>query len=199
MLKKQEIKSQQNELHYHEEMLKRREQRTFAMEEDFRCSPDMHGEDIVAAGNVMRPQASSRSDDLQQLLEKQQQTMNEAVRGLRMPQREYMAFSGELHAFPLFMKNFEVNVEAKEQNGIDRLNFLIQYCGVKAREAIEHCIIMPPKEGYKRAKEILRKNFGRTHIVTKAFMDKVLGSPAIQTPDPEKLSQLACAFLDQLS
>lgn len=50
---------------------------------------------------------------------------------------------------------------------------------------------MPPEEGYKRAKEILRKNFGRTHIVTKTFLDKVVGGPPIRTPDPEKLSQLA--------
>ncbi|KAK3748976.1 hypothetical protein QZH41_019097 [Actinostola sp. cb2023] len=74
--------------------------------------------------------------------------------------------------FPLFMKNFEINVESKEEHDSDRLSYLIQFCKGKAKEAIEHCIIMPPEEGYKRAKDILRKNFGRTHIVSKAFLDK---------------------------
>lgn len=50
---------------------------------------------------------------------------------------------------------------------------------------------MLPEEGYKRGKEILRQNFGRTQIVTKAFLDKVVLGPPIRTPDPEKLSELA--------
>lgn len=45
----------------------------------------MHSMEIVARRSIVKPQASSKSDDLQQLLEKQQQTMDEVVRGLRMP------------------------------------------------------------------------------------------------------------------
>ena len=50
---------------------------------------------------------------------------------------------------------------------------------------------MRPEEGYKRAKEILQRNFGRTHLVTRAFLGKVVSGPPIQSPDPEILSQLA--------
>lgn len=81
MLKKQEIQRQQDELRYLEEQSKGTEQGASALEEEFRSLLDMHGEEIVARRNVVRPQASSRSDDLQQLLEKQQQTMDEVVRG----------------------------------------------------------------------------------------------------------------------
>ncbi|KAK3741593.1 hypothetical protein QZH41_012537, partial [Actinostola sp. cb2023] len=93
--------------------------------------------------------------------------------------------------FPLFMKNFEINVESKEEHDSDRLSYLIQFCKGKAKEAIEHCIIMPPEEGYKRAKDILRKNFGRTHIVSKAFLDKVVKGPPIRIAESEKLAQLS--------
>ena len=89
------------------------------------------------------------------------------------------------------MRNFEINVESKETNDADRLNYLIQYCKGTARQAIEHCIIMPPEEGYRRAKEILRKNFGRNHVVTQAFLDKVVSGPPIKVNETEKLSQLA--------
>ena len=92
------------------------------------------------------------ADSLQCLLERQQNTMDEVVRGLRMPQREYMSFYGEPRDFPLFMENFEVNVESEESNDADRLSYLIQYCKDTARQAIEHCVIMEPEEGYKRAK-----------------------------------------------
>ncbi|KAK3734270.1 hypothetical protein QZH41_008857, partial [Actinostola sp. cb2023] len=93
--------------------------------------------------------------------------------------------------FPLFMKNFEINVESKEDHDSDRLSYLIQFCKGKAKEAIEHCIIMPPEEGYKRAKDILRNNFGRTHIVSKAFLDKVVKGPPIRIAESEKLAQLS--------
>ena len=99
------------------------------------------------------------------------------MRGLRMPQREYMSFSGEPHTFPLFMRNFEINVESKEENDADRLSYLVQHCRGKARQAIERCIIMPPEEGYKRAKEILQRNFGQTHVVTRAFLERVVSRP----------------------
>ena len=137
------------------------------------------------------PVQRENSFQLQHLLEKQQNTMDEVVRGLRMPQREYMSFYGEPRDFPLFMRNFEINVESKETNDADRLNYLIQYCKGTARQAIEHCIIMPPAEGYRRAKEILRKNFGRNHVVTRAFLDKVVSGPPIKVNETEKLSQLA--------
>jgi hypothetical protein len=106
-------------------------------------------------------------------------------------EREYMRFYGEPRNFPLLIKNFEVNVESKESNDADRLNYLIQYCKGKARQAIEHCIIMPREEGHKRAKEILRKNFGRNHVVTQSFLDKVIAGPPIRVSENEKLSQLA--------
>lgn len=43
----------------------------------------------------------------------------------------------------------------------------------------------PPEEGYKRGKQILRKNFGSPHLVTQAFLDKVVSGPPMRTPDPD--------------
>ena len=149
--------------------------------------PNDPGVRTIPVSSESRDSASQ----LQHLLERQQNTMDEVVRGLRMPQREYITFYGEPRDFPLFMRNFEVNVESKEKSDADRLNYLIQYCKGKARQAIEHCIIMPPNEGYQRAKEILRRSFGRNHIVTQAFLDKVITGPPIKAHEADKLSQLA--------
>ncbi|CAB4037395.1 Hypothetical predicted protein, partial [Paramuricea clavata] len=49
---------------------------------------------------------------------------------------------------------------------------------------------MPPEEGYKRVKEILRKNFCRNHVVTQSFLNKVIAGPPIRVSENEKLSQL---------
>ena len=51
--------------------------------------------------------------------------------------------------------------------------------------------MLPPEQGYREAKDILRKNFGQKHIVVHAFIDKVIRGPHIQASEPDKLSQLA--------
>ena len=198
MMKRRAIERQQVELHQLEEMYGN------STAPQDRVLESGNNSDSEASYRGQRPQTTIASDttqqntliqdnsfQLQHLLEKQQHTMDEVVKGLRMPQREYMSFYGEPRDFPLFIKNFEVNVESKEDNDADRLNYLIQYCKGAARQAIEHCIIMPTEEGYKRAKEILRKNFGRNHVVTQAFLDKVISGPSIRVNESEKLSQLA--------
>ncbi|XP_068756155.1 uncharacterized protein [Montipora capricornis] len=91
---------------------------------------------------------------------------------LEMPKRELMSFDGDPKGYPRFIKGFEVNVERRVKDYDERLTFLIQYCRGAAKEAIENCIMLPPEQGYREAKDILRKNFGQKHIVVRAFIDK---------------------------
>lgn len=62
------------------------------------------------------------AQQLQSQLERQQNITDEVVKGLHMPQREYLSFRGEPHTFPLFMGNFEVNVQSEEENYADHLS-----------------------------------------------------------------------------
>ena len=50
--------------------------------------------------------------------------------------------------------------------------------------------MLPPEQGYREAKDILRKNFGQKHIVIRAFIDKVVKGPQIRACESDKLSQL---------
>ena len=108
-----------------------------------------------------------------------------------MPKRELMSFDGDPKGYPRFIKGFEVNVERRVKDYDERLTFLIQYCRGAAKEAIENCIMLPPEQGYREVKDILRKNFGQKHIVVRAFIDKVIKGPQIRASKPDKLSQLA--------
>lgn len=71
----------------------------------------------------------------------------------------------------------------------EKLSYLIQYC---KGPAIENCLMLPPDEGYKEAKEILHKNFGQKRTIVRAFIDKVVKGSKIRAWESEKLSQLAC-------
>ena len=110
---------------------------------------------------------------------------------IEMPKREFLSFDGDPKRYPRFIKSFEINVERRVKEDDEKLSYLIQYCKGAAKDAIENCLMLPPEEGYKEAKEILRKNFGQKHTIVRAFIDKVVKGPQIRAWESEKLSQLA--------
>jgi hypothetical protein len=89
------------------------------------------------------------------------------------------------------MRNFELNVENRVQETSVKLSFFIQYTSGTAREAIKNGVILPANEGYAKAKEILRKNFGQKHIIICAFIERVTKGPQIKPGEPDKLMQLS--------
>ena len=50
---------------------------------------------------------------------------------------------------------------------------------------------MPGFEGYKAARDILKRNFGQRHVIIRSLIDKVVKGPQLKSSDGEKLSQLA--------
>ncbi|XP_070552132.1 uncharacterized protein [Ptychodera flava] len=109
-----------------------------------------------------------------------------------MPKREVLSFDGDPVSYPVFSKNFEVNVEQKVTDYNTRLAYLIQHCTGPAKEAIKNCIILPLDQGYKEAKRILHQNFWQKHLIVRATIDKVLKGPQLKGFETDKLLQLAC-------
>ena len=144
---------------------------------------------------------SDDTPEVQKLLLLQQEAMkcqDETVRlvatgleRLEMLKRELISFDGDPMRYPHFIKGFEINVERRVKDHDERLSFLIQYCRGAAKEAVEKRVMLPPDQGYRDAKDILRKNFGQKHIVIRAFINKVVRGPQIRASESDKLSQLA--------
>ncbi|XP_067030756.1 uncharacterized protein [Acropora muricata] len=147
-----------------------------------------------SADSINVPEVQRFLQSQQEAIKQQDETVRLVATGLErlgMPKRELMSFDGDPKGYPRFIKGFEVNVERRVKDYDERLTFLIQYCRGAAKEAIENCIMLPPEQGYREAKDILRKNFGQKHIVVRAFIDKVIRGPQIRASEPDKLSQLA--------
>lgn len=150
--------------------------------------------DIPEAKNVTGNSTDETTVKFQRIMEQQQMSIDKVVLGLEkldMPKREFLYFDGDPSRYPRFIKNFELNVESSITDDNVRLSYLIQYCTGKAKEAIENCVILPGPEGYKAAREILRKNFGQRHVIIRSFIDKVVKGPQLKSSDGEKLLQLA--------
>ena len=97
----------------------------------------------------------------------------EMVRALRqvvsLPKIKYTDFNGDAINYASFMHNFETCLEKDNSGNCTRLQLLIQHCNGKAREAIESCVNLPAEEGYNTAKNTLYENFGKPHIIAKAY------------------------------
>ncbi|VDP60475.1 unnamed protein product, partial [Schistosoma curassoni] len=50
-----------------------------------------------------------------------------------------------------------------------KLMYLIHYCEGIAKDAIEHCVLLPEKEGYTEATKILHERFGRPHDIVDTY------------------------------
>ena len=107
-----------------------------------------------------------------------------------MPKREYMSFDGNRLDYTSFITNFKTNVEDVESDPKVRRTYLIQLCMGKAKEAIIGSVMLPPEEGYKKAKSILHEMFGQVHIVAASHIDRVTKGSIIRENESEKLMQL---------
>ena len=107
------------------------------------------------------------------MMKQQQEALQVMVvliqQGFEMPKRELLTFDGNPLNYWLFVKNFKVNIAKRVPDAESRLEYLIQHCSGKAREAITNCaIISEPNAGYRKAQEILYHQ----HIVAHAHIAK---------------------------
>ena len=104
-----------------------------------------------------------------------------------MPKVEYQHFDDDPLKYVTFFHNFETYLEKDNPDDSRRLQFLIQHCTGKARDAIESCSNLSASEGYRVAKETLRETFGKSHIIAAAHIKKVLNLPNLKNADGASL------------
>ena len=93
--------------------------------------------------------------------------------------------------YVFFIQNFETCLEKDNPDNSRRLQLLIEHCCGKAREAIESCVNLRVEEGYYVAKNTLRENFGRPHIIAKAHIKKLESLPPLKQADGTSLLEFA--------
>ena len=118
----------------------------------------------------------------------------EMVKALRQvvfsPKVEYHRFDGDPLKYVTFMHNFETYLEKDNPDEARRLQLLIQHCTGKAKEAIESCANLP-NDGYRVARQTLRENFGKPHVIAEARVKKLLGLPCLKNVDGPALLEFS--------
>ncbi|CAG2222474.1 unnamed protein product [Mytilus edulis] len=111
--------------------------------------------------------------------------------GFNLPKPELLTFDGKPINYTKFIKNFETNVESRVGDNQMRLSYLIQYCKDEAKSSIEDCVLLEPTDGYKRARSILYSRYGRSHIIARSYIEKLVYGTQINAQDLDSLSQLS--------
>ena len=74
-----------------------------------------------------------------------------------------------------FIRAFQDNVEKIIQDDNARLALLVQQCKGETARVIESCTLMPPEQGYRRAREILKQRFGNELLIADLWIKKLVG------------------------
>ena len=117
--------------------------------------------------------------------------LSHIIQSLELPKVEIPCFEGDPADYWRFLRCFEANVASKTLDSATRLSFLIQYCQGEARKAIEGCVILPPDEGYLRAKSILESQFGQRHAIARAQIKRIVSGSSVRMNDGKALLSLA--------
>ncbi|XP_023932720.1 uncharacterized protein LOC106173712 [Lingula anatina] len=106
-----------------------------------------------------------------------------------LPQPEIPVFKGDVLTYSAFMISFETRIESRVASNTDRLYYLYQYTDGEPKELISGCLYMP--DGYKRARELLHKEYGNEYKISMAYLNKLLAWPAVRAEDSVGLKGLS--------
>ena len=113
------------------------------------------------------------------------------VNALQAPPVQLQSFDGNPLKFHSFMLDFEANVERRLKDPAARISRLRQQCVGRAATVIQSCASLPPNEGYRIAKELLKQRFGTPILIAQATIENVMKQERVKKDDANGLQQLA--------
>jgi len=93
--------------------------------------------------------------------------------------------------FWMFTRSFDNCVDSCDVDDAAKYNRLLQYCCGKALKVIECCAVMDPREGYQKARQLLRNRFGNEYVIAEAWVKKLVDGPGLRSHDRVGLQELA--------
>ena len=82
-----------------------------------------------------------------------------------------------------FIESFQGMVEKNIPDEVGRLTRLIKFTKGEVRALIQLCIHLPPEDGYKTAKALLKKRFGDSYIIMAAYRKEIAAWPTLKSGD----------------
>ncbi len=132
--------------------------------------------------------------DFYSLLQRQTETTALLARmqcSQSLPHRDIPVFDGNPLQYRSFIRAFEQCIESKTLNHGDRLYYLEQFTRGQPKDLVRSCQHMSPDKGYIVAKDLLKTHFGHELKITAAYVDRIIGWPALKAEDVKGLQAYA--------
>ena len=104
---------------------------------------------------------------------------------LQAPDADISPFYGNPLNFEFFMASFHEAVERKIRDPKGCLTRLLRYLKGEPHELVQGCIYMPSDQGFKYAKELLKKRYGDPYRVYSEYMKELKEWPKIKPNDAQ--------------
>ena len=123
------------------------------------------------------------------------ETLAQAISTMKLKPAEPTIFNGEPLNYLNWKVSFEGLIESGRHSPLQKLAYLQQYLGGKAKEAVSEYFQIGTEEAFKDAKRKLDKRFGQPYVISEAYRSKLETWPSIKEYEGEALQDLA-DFLD---
>ena len=103
----------------------------------------------------------------------------------KLPKLSISKFDGSFANWLPFWNKFEAEIETTDLAPVSKLAYLKELVDPKVSAGIEG--LPSNTEGYERAKNILKGEYGKTSEIVNAYVQNILGLPTVASADPNKV------------
>ena len=103
----------------------------------------------------------------------QEKLLRTLVDSLSLPKTTLCNFDGNPLNFHSFMKSFDTVVDHTTIPDSAKLARLIECCKGRAATVLQPCTLLPPTEGYYKARKLLEDRFGDSYMISEAWINKI--------------------------
>jgi len=107
-----------------------------------------------------------------------------------LPKPELQTFDGKAKDYNMFIHSFEGSIGESSLSDRAKLNYLVQFCKGEPQEFIQPFTLLEPSVGYVKAKEMLRGQYGKPHIVAREVVRDVIEGRDLRLGDSKALGDL---------
>ena len=101
------------------------------------------------------------------------------IDAMQLPKCELQKFDGDPLQYWVLIRSFDATVGNTSVDDSVKLNRLFHYCIGDALAVIRSCVVMEPKAGYMKARELLRDRFGNDYKISEAWVQKLTEGPVL--------------------
>ncbi len=138
--------------------------------------------------NIEHKRQRNTVDDITTRMLEMQRIM---ISALLLPRPEVPTYRGDLLQYSTFIQAFELRVAQHVDSDADKLYYLLQHLEGDPEELVSGCLFMAPNEGYQKARELLKKEYGDPFKISMAYMNRVSSWPNITDCDSKRMKELS--------